>query len=532
MPRQSPVVGIDLGTTFSAIAYVNSETGRAEVIPSPEQERITPSVVFFEGTDNVIVGKLAKQNAAADPDNVVEFVKREMGKPIEDISNKGQVEFRGWSRTFFGKKYGAQSISALILKKLKLDAETRLGVAVSDAVITCPAYFGDNERAATKEAGIIAGFNVLGVLDEPVAAALAYGLDKLDRDQKVFVFDLGGGTFDVAILEIKGGGIRELAANGDHRLGGKDWDDALIKHVASRFSEKFGSDPLTDNSSYYDLQFRVVGLKEALSRMGAAKLTCNHAGNSLSLQITREEFQELTQPLVEKCRVLCDIVLVEAGLEWGGIDTVLLVGGATRMPMIREMVRRVTGKTPSEELNPDECVAHGAAWQALLLAAKGGAVQNDLTRWIPSGLVVEKVTTHNLWTEALRDGTELRNFLMVPKFTPVPLEVTKVFRTLFDNQSSVEISVLEEGEPAADNTCAPDEANKIGETTIVDIPPSPKGSSIEITFKYNADGMLEASGKHRASGRSSSLTVVRPGGLSQKDRDAAVRHIGKMTVSG
>src|SRR5665213_148327 len=185
MPKQSPVVGIDLGTTFSAIAYVNPDTGRAEIIPSPEQERITPSVVLFEDKDNVIVGKLAKQNAVADADKVVEFVKREMGKPVEDaLSKEGRVEFSGWSRTFFGKKYSAQEISALILRKLKLDAEARLGVELSDAVITCPAYFGDNERAATKEAGVIAVFNVLGILNEPVAAALAYGLDKLDSDQK------------------------------------------------------------------------------------------------------------------------------------------------------------------------------------------------------------------------------------------------------------------------------------------------------------------------------------------------------------
>jgi molecular chaperone DnaK len=531
MPKQSPVVGIDLGTTFSAIAYVNPDTGHAEVIPSPEQERITPSVVLFEDANNVIVGKLAKQNAVADADKVVEFVKREMGRPREDIIEKGQVVFSGWSRTFFGKKYSAQEISALVLKKLKLDAEARLGVALSDAVITCPAYFGDNERAATKEAGIIAGFNVLGVLDEPVAAALAYGLDKLDRDQKVFVFDLGGGTFDVAILEIKGRGIRELAVNGDHRLGGKDWDDALIGHVAGRFAEKYGADPLTDNSSYQDLQLRVISLKETLSRMGSARLVCNHAGHALSLQVGREEFEELTRPLVARCRVLCDVVLGEAGLQWGGIDTVLLVGGATRMPMIREMVLQVTGKELSGELNPDECVAHGAAWQGVLLAAGAGTAQSEVRKWIPAGLSVEKVTTHNLGTDALRNGTEVRDFLMIPKFTPVPCEVKKTFCTSAENQSRVNILVLEGGEMGPDDTCALDEATKIGDAPIVDIPPSPKGSPIEITFRYNTDGILEVYAKHIPSGRKSSATVVRPGGLNQRDRDAAVQHVGKMIVS-
>jgi len=531
MSNQAHVVGIDLGTTFSAIAFVNPDTGKAEIIPSPEQERITPSVVLFEDASNVIVGKLAKQNAVADADNVVEFVKREMGKPLEDISEKGQLEFSGWSRTFFGKKYSAQEISALILKKLKLDAEARLGAEISDAVITCPAYFGDNERAATKEAGIIAGFNVLGVLDEPVAAALAYGLDKLDRDQTVFVFDLGGGTFDVAILEVKDRKIREIAVNGDHRLGGKDWDDALIKYVASQFSEKYGSDPLTDNSSYQDLQLRVIALKETLSRMGSAKLVCNHAGNALSIQITRETFEDLTRTLVGRCRVLCDVVLGEAGLEWSGIDTVLLVGGATRMPMIREMVHEVTGKAPSEELNPDECVAHGAAWQALLLAGRDGALRSDLAKWIPSGLSVEKVTTHNLGTDALRNETEVRDFLMIPKFTPVPCKVKKTFFTSVENQSRIPILVMEGGEMGPDNTCAMEEATKIGDAPVVDIPPSAKGSPIEITFSYTADGILEVGAKHLPSGRNSSATVVRPGGLGQKNRDAAVQHIGKLTVS-
>lgn len=531
MLAKAPVVGIDLGTTFSAIAYVNPDTGKAEVIPSPDQDRITPSVVLFEGPENVVVGKLAKQNAVADPDRVVEFVKREMGRPLDNVVKDGQVEITGWSRTFYGKEYSAQEISAFILKKLKMDAEERLGVTIRDAVITCPAYFGDNERAATKEAGILAGFNVLAVLDEPVAAAVAYGLDKLDRNQKVFVFDLGGGTFDVTIIEVQDRKVRELAVNGDHRLGGKDWDDAIIKHVSAEFLSKFSVDPLSDNCTYQDLQLRAISLKEALSRMMTGKLVCSHAGHALPVEITRQQFDDMTRDLLGKCRVLCDIVLAEAGLEWSAIDTVLLVGGSTRMPMVRDMVQKVTGKSPSLDLNPDECVAHGAAWQGLLLAAAEGTAQNEARKWIPSGLEVQKVTSFNLGTDALRDGTELRDFLMIPKFTPVPHEITKTFFTVTTNQNSVQIAVMEGGEMGPDDTCAVEDATKIGAGAITEIPPSQKGSPIEVTYKYSADGILDVFAKHVPSGRSCTVRVDRPGSLNASQREEAVRNMAKMSVT-
>ena len=456
MATQNPLVGIDLGTTFSAISFVNPETGRAEIIPSPQQERITASVVLFQEDDNPIVGKIAKQNAVADPDNFVEFVKREMGKPKEDIRNdKNEVTLRGWNRKLWGKTYGAQEISAFILKKLKADAETRLGVPVTDAVITCPAYFGDGQRAATKEAGIIAGFNVLGILDEPVAAALAYGLNKLDQDQRVFVFDLGGGTFDVVILEIKGRSIREIAVNGDHLLGGKDWDDALIDYVAAQFGAKYKANPMTDNSSYQDLQLRAIQAKETLSLLPKANIVCSHAGNKLAVEITRKKFEELTARLVDNCRVLCATVLSEAKLTWKDIDKVLLVGGSTRMPMIRDLVSQISGKTPSEELNPDECVAQGAAWQALHLAAKRGDSTGDAGRLLPPGLSVQKVTSHNLGEVVRREDGVDRVVLMIPKFNPVPCERTGNFASMYDNQREVLLQVMECGEMDADDTCDP-----------------------------------------------------------------------------
>jgi molecular chaperone DnaK len=290
-------------------------------------------------------------------------------------------------------------------------------------------------------------------------------------------------------------------------------------------------DPLSDNASYQDLQLRAISLKETLSKRGSAKLVCNHAGNALTVEITREQFEELTRDLVGKCRVLCDIVLTEAGLEWSGIDTVLLVGGSTRMPMIPKMVQEVTGKTPSMELNPDECVADGAAWQGLLLAAAQGTAQNGAQKWIPSGLEIQKVTSFNLGTDALRDGTELRNFLMIPKFTPVPCEITKKFYTVTTNQRLVQITVMEGGEMGPDETCAVEDAIKIGEGAIMDIPSSPQGSPIEVTFQYDEDGMLNVMAKHIPSGQSCSVRVERPGSLSTAQREAAVRNMAKMSVS-
>lgn len=283
-PKKTTVVGIDLGTTFSAIAHINEDTGKAEIIPSPEQDRITPSVVLIEKVNDIIVGEIAKQNAVAEPNKVVEFVKRQMGKPKEDKKDEqGNILVKGWSFEHEGKKYSAQEISAFILKKLKNDAEERLGTIITDAVITCPAYFGDPERAATKEAGVIAGFNVLAVIDEPVAAALSYGLDKLKQDQNVFVFDLGGGTFDVVILEIKGGKIREVVVNGDHLLGGKDWDDEIIRYASKIFKEKYGTYPLDDLSAYQDLQLRAIKAKEELTKREKTKIMCVHAGDRKSV---------------------------------------------------------------------------------------------------------------------------------------------------------------------------------------------------------------------------------------------------------
>ena len=308
------VVGIDLGTTFSAIAHVN-DNGMPELIPNEDGDRLTPSVIFYEEGE-FIVGEYAKQNAVAEPENIVEFVKREMGKPVTDF-------FREFGR----KQYAAEELAAEILKTLKMDAETELHTQVTDAVITVPAYFNDPERQATIRAGEIAGLNVQRVINEPTAAALAYGMHQDSRESTVLVFDLGGGTFDVTLMNVKGQEMTILATNGDHRLGGKDWDDKIILHVAKTFEDTRGENLLSDLTAYYDLQARAVEAKIQLSTLSRATIIVNYAGKSQRVQLTRQAFEEMTTDLVERCRSLVDVVLDEVGLTTTQIDTVLLVGG-------------------------------------------------------------------------------------------------------------------------------------------------------------------------------------------------------------
>src|SRR6059058_5630750 len=323
------VAGIDLGTTFSAIAHIDTY-GKPDIIPNAESERITPSVILFDGA-NVIVGTVAKNSSVAEPEKIVDFVKREMGKPKDQFH-----------REFSDKIYSAEELSALILKKLKADAEKYLKEPVTDVVITVPAYFNDAERIATITSGQLAGLNVLQIINEPTAAAVAYGLDKLDEDQTVFVFDLGGGTFDVTIMRIEGQGIQMIATNGDHRLGGKDWDDVIVNYVAEEFDRAHGENPLLDLESYQDLQSRALAGKIQLSSRPRTAIVHSHNGKSVKVELTREEFEQKTRHLVEKCKTICEMVLQEANMEWKDMDKVLLVGGMTRMPMVREMISQLS----------------------------------------------------------------------------------------------------------------------------------------------------------------------------------------------
>src|SRR5256714_7538167 len=301
------VVGIDLGTTFCAMAHIDPY-GKPQIIPNTESERLTPSVILFDGA-TVIVGTLAKNNAVAEAERIVDFVKREMGKPKEQFQ-----------REFGGKVYSAEELSALILRKLKSDAEKYLKEPVTDAVITVPAYFNDAERTATITAGQLAGLNVLQIINEPTAAAVAYGLDKLEEDQTVFVFDLGGGTFDVTIMRIEGQGIQIIATNGDHRLGGKDWDDVIVNYVAEEFDRAHGENPLLELQSYQDLQTRSVLAKIQLSSRPQATIVHQHHGQTVKVDLSREEFERRTRHLIEKCKIICEMTLQDARLAWPDIS--------------------------------------------------------------------------------------------------------------------------------------------------------------------------------------------------------------------
>src|SRR5438876_4285536 len=300
-------IGIDLGTTFSAGAHIDAY-GKPQIIPNAESERITPSVILFDG-ESAIVGTLAKNNSVSEPEKSVDFVKREMGKPKEQFH-----------REFGGRLYSAEELSALIVKKLKADAEKYLQAPVTDAVITVPAYFNDAERTATIAAGQLAGLNVLQIINEPTAAALAYGLDKLDENQTVFVFDLGGGTFDVTIMRIEDQKIEMIATNGDHRLGGKDWDDVIVNLVAEEYSAAHGENPLLDLASYQDLQTRALAGKIQLSSRDRTTIVQSHNGKSVKVELTREDFEKMTRHLVEKCKTICEMVLQEAKMNWSQIN--------------------------------------------------------------------------------------------------------------------------------------------------------------------------------------------------------------------
>jgi molecular chaperone DnaK len=515
------VIGIDLGTTFCAVAHIDPY-GKPQIIPNGESERLTPSVILFDGS-SVIVGSLAKNNAVAEAERIVDFVKREMGKPKEQFQ-----------REFNGKVYSAEELSALILRKLKSDAEKYLKEPVTDAVITVPAYFNDAERTATITAGQLAGLNVLQIINEPTAAAVAYGLDKLDEDQTVFVFDLGGGTFDVTIMRIEGQGIQMLATNGDHRLGGKDWDDVIVNHVAEAFDREHGENPLLDLQSYQDLQSRALAAKIQLSSRPRTAIIHSHNGKSVKVELTRQEFEQKTRHLVEKCKTICEMVLQEAGMEWSDINKVLLVGGMTRMPMVREMVASLSPVPLVDDVNPDEAVAVGAAIQGILSLLKeeettGNKTVPENTRQQFSsregGLIqVTNITSHTLgvvlWDEA---HLEEYVFPMIRKMTAIPATARNSFGTASANMQRAVVRIVE-GESTLPAECTP-----LG-LCDVELPAFlPKGSPVELTYEYNANQVLEVA--VNASGNQAKVRIERNTGLAPDEVDRAAKSLGALAVA-
>jgi len=517
---QRKAIGIDLGTTFSAVAHIDSY-GKPQIVPNSESERITPSVILFEGV-NAVVGTLAKNNCVAEPERIVDFVKREMGKPKDQFH-----------REFDGKIYSAEELSALILKKLKADAERYLKMPVTDAVITVPAYFNDSERTATITAGQLAGLNVLQIINEPTAAAVAYGLDKLDEDQTVFVFDLGGGTFDVTIMRIEGHKITMLATNGDHRLGGKDWDDVIVNFVAEEFDRAHGENPLLDLQSYQDLQSRALAAKIQLSSRARTAIVHSYNGKSVKVELTREDFELKTRHLVEKCKTICEIVMQEAKLEWTDLEKVLLVGGMTRMPMIREMIAQLSPVPLGHDVNPDEAVAIGASVQAILVMLEeeqrsGEMVLSDDTRQQFSsregGLMqVTNITSHTLGVVLWDDGKlEEYVFPMIQKMSAIPASAKNFFGTANANMPKAVVRIVE-GE-----STMPTECTALG-TCDVELPPFlPKGSPVELVYEYNANQVLEVA--VQACGKQTKVTIERNTGLAPHEIEKARAGIATLSV--
>ena len=486
------IIGIDLGTTNSCVAVM--EGGEPVVITNSEGARTTPSVVSFQANGERLVGQIAKRQAITNPEHTIISIKREMG-----TDHKTKID---------DKTYSPQEISAMILQKIKADAEAYLGETVSQAVITVPAYFNDAERQATKDAGRIAGLEVLRIINEPTAASLAYGLDKTDHSEKIFVYDLGGGTFDVSILELGDGVFEVLSTNGDTHLGGDDFDQKIIDYIANDFKAQYGIDLRNDKSAVQRLKEAAEKAKIELSssmqtNINLPFITADATGpKHIDMNLTRAKFNELTHDLVQRSIEPMKKALSDAGLTIGQIDKVILVGGSTRIPAVQEAVKNFTGKEPSKGVNPDECVAMGAAIQAGVLT---GEVKDVL---------LLDVTPLTLGIETLGGvATPL-----IERNTTIPAKKSQIFSTAADGQTSVEIHVVQgERQMATDN-------KTLGRFTLSGIAPAPRGiPQIEVTFDIDANGIVKVSAMDKGTGKEANITITASTNLSDEEVEKAVK---------